>query len=227
MNRRQLPLDRNGATRIEVVWDSGGEDARVFFDGAQVHQFPNPASFMRGAIVALPDGSELRVRLRGFVGLDVRRNGVALPGSDMDPAFVLNRTSSLMFMIGGIGLAFEAEKFIRATSDDERLFFGFQAMGDVVFLLLAFLTKRGSRFALGVAVVMVLVSFGFSFSFHRGIVATIWSGCVFAILAQRFSASEKSPKGSTGPIAQPVDRVKRHRKRDAYDWPSRFDDDAK
>jgi hypothetical protein len=167
---------------------------RVFVDGVLQHNFENAHSLRKGADLALADGSRLSVRMMALASLDVRRDGVPLPGSDSDRRHSLSVAASLMFWIGGIMLAFELETIVRKVNRDlDFTFAGVQALGDVVFLCLGVLTKRGARWALGVAVTMALVSTVVSWVDHRGVVSTIWQGFVFALLAQRFAATSPAP----------------------------------
>jgi hypothetical protein len=55
--------------------------------------------------VRLPDGSTIAIKMRGMLGLEIRRDGEVLPGSDLDPARVLKNAAFLALLLAAINVA--------------------------------------------------------------------------------------------------------------------------
>jgi hypothetical protein len=190
MSRLRYALEPSGPTRLELVYEGPERGVRVFLDGAPIHTFANTKDLRRGATIALPEGGQLSLRQKAFGGLDVRRNGIPVPGCDSDVKFVLGTAARWMFWIGGVGLAVDVERLVRfAYGSPTWLFSAVQAFSDVVFLGLAALTRGGARWALGVGTAMMLVSAILSWPLIGSLVVTALDVFLFAFLAQRLAVT--------------------------------------
>jgi len=140
---RAFPLDRGGPERLTLSWEGPYGDARAALDGVDCASFDTAKLRRRGDTVALPDGSKLFVRVRGLLGLEVRRDGVALPGSDFDPKIVLRNAGILLVVIGGpIDAMTDAVRVSRGGP------IGWPVWLDGAMLVLGVATALGLRFAL-------------------------------------------------------------------------------
>ena len=93
---RRYALESGGEKRLELRWDTSFRQVRVLFDGEEVRTLERKKLPRDGEKVALPDGSTLSVRLRGFLGIELSRDGSHLPESDLDPRRVLRNAAFLM-----------------------------------------------------------------------------------------------------------------------------------
>jgi hypothetical protein len=189
-NRAVFAFEPGGPLRIELTWDDRLDDTRVFVDGELVHSFVGHHQLKQGAKISLRDGTILDVQWRGLGGFDLRRNGAPLPGSGSDRTAALPAAARTMFWVGGLGFAFDVEHILRASSHDVLWWYG--AVGaflDGVLLLLAVLTRRGARWALGVGAAWTLFAAFVTWSFDGSWIQITWRGLIFFLLFQRFVAT--------------------------------------
>src|SRR4051812_28360628 len=100
---RSYAIVRGGPARLVLSWAGSFRDARVTFDGVDV-----PCDAKKLEAVRLPDGSTLTIKMRGMLGLEIRRDGDVLPGSDLDPARVLRNAALLAGLLALINGASDA-----------------------------------------------------------------------------------------------------------------------
>src|SRR5512138_1146217 len=105
MPKRKFALERGGPKQLRVSWRRGLRDFEVALDGAGAWRL-EPAAVRAGAAVTLPGGATLRVqwvkRRWWSIGfrdaLRLERDGVPVPGSDLDPRVVARGGGRLMLL---------------------------------------------------------------------------------------------------------------------------------
>jgi hypothetical protein len=220
MDRKQFPFEPDGPVRVEITLPPKLEEVQVFVDGALVHTFFGGVTFMRGAAIALPDGTELTVRMRGFLGIDVRRDGKPLPGSAMDRVSSLRAAGQMMLLVGATSLALDLEHLLHYPRGFPRTYAVLETIGDLAFVGLALLTRRGARWALGLAVVTCLGGLALRWQTNRGLFTLLGQLLLFAFLARHFAATD----GKARPLARDAGAFASRKKRaNDLGWPSRDD----
>jgi hypothetical protein len=163
---RGYAFERGGRERVELRWGASFREVRVLFDGEDVVTLERRKIPREGAKVSLPDGSVLSVRLRGVLGIELLRDDVDLPGSDLEPRRVLRNAAILMALAaladGALDYAM-ARRALDVTSEagssiPRTLFISFGL--DAGLLLLALPTALGSRIALGIGIAAFASRFG-------------------------------------------------------------------
>jgi hypothetical protein len=167
---RLYSFEKGGPTRLEIRWRASFRELRVLVDGELVGTLEKKKIPREGAKLALPDGSTLSVRLSGLLGIELLRNGAALPGSDLDPRRVLRNAAFLMAVGACLDFATDGAMLRRALQLES---LGVPAAAsfwarpqslplvlDVTLLALAVPTFLGSRIALGVGIAAFASRFG-------------------------------------------------------------------
>ncbi len=93
---RRFPLEQGGPERLELRWTASFREIRVLFDGSEVAVVARAKMPREGEVVKLPDGSALTIRMRGLLGMELRRADAHVPGSDLEPGRILGHAAILM-----------------------------------------------------------------------------------------------------------------------------------
>ena len=165
---RLYAFERGGPKRLELRWGASFKEVRVLFEGADVGTLERKSLPRDGAKLTLPDGSVLSVRLRGFLGIELTRDGVHLPESDLDPRRVLRNAALLMGIAAVADVALDGLVARRALAAAETAGTGDAWSRDLVLplaldgalLVLAIPTALGSRIALAVGIAAFASRFG-------------------------------------------------------------------
>lgn len=166
---RTFPFEPGGPTRLELRWTASFRTIRVLLDGNLVGTLDRPKMPREGTELPLPDGSTLLVRLGGILGLELRRNGVHLPGSDLEPKRLLRHAAFLMIVAAVIDGATDGALLGRTRQVSveawESLPFWSRPHTmplalDLGLLLFAIPTALGSRIALAIGVLLFASRFG-------------------------------------------------------------------
>lgn len=192
---RGYALERGGPERVELRWGASFREVRVLFDGADVVTLERRKIPGEGAKVTLPDGSVLSVRLRGVLGIELLRDDVHLPGSDLEPRRVLRNAALLMALAaladGALDYAM-ARRALDLTGEPGgpiprtlTIAFGL----DAGLLLLVLPTALGSRIALGLGIAAFASRFGLGG--ERSTWTLIYGLCTTWLLATHFFATFK------------------------------------
>jgi hypothetical protein len=108
MPEQILALEPGGEPRIKLEWGGYMREFKIEFDGELVGEIDGGQSELKeGREFELPDGSLLTIRLNQsmfFDELEVKRDGVPLPGSAADPRNKFSFTISLVFFWGVISV---------------------------------------------------------------------------------------------------------------------------
>jgi hypothetical protein len=188
---RGYALERGGPERIELRWEASFRDVRVLFDGAEVAVLERKKIPREGAKITLPDGSVLSVRLRGVLGIELLRNEVHLPGSDLEPRRLLRNAAILMALaavVDGVADWAMARRAVAMTIDamsaplPRSLEIGLAL--DAALLLLVLPTALGSRVALGMGIAAFASRFGLGI--ERSTWTLIYGLCTTWLLATHF-----------------------------------------
>ena len=195
---RLYALEKGGASRLELRWRASFRQVRVLCDGKLLATLERRKMPKDGATVMLPDGSTLSVRLSGILGIELLRDGVHLPESDLDPRRVLCNASFLMALAaavdGGTDGALLRRVLDAAPEAWARLPFWSRPWVlplalDATLLAFAVPTFLGSRAALAVGIAVFAARFGLekehaTWTLIYGVIAT-W------VLATHFFATFK------------------------------------
>jgi hypothetical protein len=100
---RSYAIERGGPARLVLSWEGSYRAIRVSLDGVDVEVDPKKLD-----AVKLPDGSTVALKMRGMLGIEIRRNGEVLPGSDLDPRRVLKNAAFLGLLLAAINGASDA-----------------------------------------------------------------------------------------------------------------------
>lgn len=200
-------FEPGGPTRVTCRWDGLFNNIHVLFDGQEIGRFPDKDAAKRGGTLRAPDGSELGVIFKDDLSgprVEVTRNGAPMPRSAADAAQAFKSASGFLFFLGGLNMALGAA----AMGGVEIL----QAMGlglasllqGALYVALGFFTRRGSRAALGVGMVL------FGLDALYALIAPISAGhspplagiavraAIFMGLFQSFSATSAAKKATPG-----------------------------
>lgn len=170
MPKKQFALEAGGPKRLHLKWKGIWKNMEVRLDEQLLGTVENQAMLKQGRSFALPDGSQLLVKLTSGVGaeLQVSRDGVPLPGSGGDPVARVATAAHVMMFIGGfnivlgvIAIALDSEMLQMIGLGLPSLIFG------LVYAVLGFAVKKAhSLVALvagtGLFVVDGLVTVGFA-----------------------------------------------------------------
>ncbi len=163
---RRFPLERGGPERLELRWTASFREVTVLFDGGEVTKVDRPKIPRDGATVALPDGSTLTIRLNGLLGMGVARNGVPLPGSDLEPRRLLRNAAMLMGLAALLDTASDGVLARRARALSVGLSVPFprehvyRLALDGALVTLAIATAFGTRVGLALGVAAFAARFG-------------------------------------------------------------------
>jgi hypothetical protein len=187
---RGYALERGGPDRIELRWGASFREVRVLFDGAEVTTLERKKIPRDGTKVTLPDGSVLSVRLRGVLGIELLRDDVHLPGSDLEPRRILRNAALLMTLAALADGAMDgvvARRVVLATATYGGSLPSATSLAlalDAALLLLALPTVLGSRVALGVGIAAFASRFGLGG--ERSSWTLIYGVCTTWLLATHF-----------------------------------------
>lgn len=152
---RSYPIEPRGPERVTLSWEGSFRDLRVAFDGVECATLDAKKVTGRGDRAPLPDGSMLFVRVRGMLGVEVRRDDAPLPHSDLDPKRLLRNAGALLGVVAAIDLFTDVERW-RHGAEGIKPLIGLEAG----MMLLAFTTFFGQpvALALGVAAIAARVA---------------------------------------------------------------------
>jgi hypothetical protein len=177
---------------------------RVLFDGVEVVTLVRKKIPSDGAKVSLPDGSVLSVRLRGVLGIELLRDDVHLPGSDLEPRRVVRNGALLMAIAaladGALDFAMARRALAAAADSAESGTAAFSLASiprtlsisfglDAALLLLVIPTALGSRIALALGIAAFASRFGLGV--ERSTWTLIYGLCTTWLLATHFFATFK------------------------------------
>lgn len=174
MHTKSYAIEKDAEKRLTVTWQGNWKDVTIAFDGQIVGVIPNRKALSVGNEMALPDGSQLKVKLaQNFFGYELQllRNDKPLPGSSSEPSTRLKLAyqtlyfiASLNLFLGVITLFFQIE-FLQMLGVG-----GYSVVFGLVFMALAFFTQRESSLALIIAVIL------FALDGIVGFIGTILAG---------------------------------------------------
>jgi hypothetical protein len=154
-------IEPGGPKRLTIDSRPMWENCQIFFDGAIVGTIPNFSALMAGLDFPLPDGSTLRVLYTNkfLIGqFHVLRNGKPLPGSESDPNVQLRNACLVLYLVGVydvvVGLLVGLFNVKLLASMGVTIW---SSLIGAIFLLLAYLTSRGAKTALVLAIGLFLV----------------------------------------------------------------------
>jgi len=160
MPSTRYAFEPGGEPRIGVDWTGMWKNVAVTLDGQRLGDFADSKALQSGRRFALPDGTQLEVKLAQLPMPELRllRDGVPLPGSPSDPQQLVRSAGQLICVLGalstGLGLLVAALDIGFLTN----LGFGLaSALGSVVFGLLGLAVLRGSAPALGAAFLLYAI----------------------------------------------------------------------
>lgn len=176
MPESKFALEREGPKRITIQTAGANAPFVVFFDDREVATVER-AEAERIHVLSLPDGStlELRYEKRGAWGnsyeLHLLRNGAPLPGSVGDPVERAKQGGYLLFFIAALNLACGAAALLGGVDALAQAGAGVGSMiAAGLYGVLGFLTMRGSRVALGIAMALYVLDWlaGVALSLDEG-----------------------------------------------------------
>jgi hypothetical protein len=153
-------IEPGGPKRVTIDSRPMWQNCQIFFDGTLVGTIPNYTALMAGLDFPLPDGSILRVLYTNkfLIGqFHVLRNGKPLPGSESDPnvqmrnAFLVTYAVGVYDIVVGLLVGLFNVKFLATMGVTI-----WSSLIGAIFLLLAYLTSRGSKLALILAIALFL-----------------------------------------------------------------------
>jgi hypothetical protein len=158
MPAKSYAIEQNGPKRLTVSWKFGWRDTTVSLDGQTVGVIPNQKALQQGQTFALPDGSQIFVRLVSRLSgteLEVMRNGQPMPGSASDPQSRLKAAYQITYFIAGLNLLLGVLSLLIKSEFLQTLsYWPVSIAFGLVFLALGFLTQRRSSVALIAAIVI-------------------------------------------------------------------------
>lgn len=144
MQKKQFTLESDGQHQLELTWKSFWQDFTVYLDGAPLGTL-KPRELRAGHSYSLPDGSELKVRLRQSLlaaELEVLQDERPLPGSATDPLQRVKQAYTVIFVIGGFNLLLGIAGIFSETELMSLLGAGWgTAVLGIFLLILGWLTK--------------------------------------------------------------------------------------
>src|SRR5689334_21858427 len=104
MPTRKFVFELEGPKRLELSWKWMFRNVDVRVDGKSVGVIPNRGAMKEGCVFQLPDGSMLSVKLgTGFGGgIELLRDGVALPGSDTVEHTQVKVAAQILYFIAAL-----------------------------------------------------------------------------------------------------------------------------
>lgn len=149
-------LEPGGPKRLTIDNNYAWKDSVAKLDGVEIGRIPDMKALQTGVDFTLPDGSILhfqQIRKLFFNVVAITRNGINLPGSQADPQLYVRSAYRMLYLIGGLSLFVGIISVFSET---------FQEIGGnwlsvllgLIFLVLAFLTKRGSKTALIIGIIL-------------------------------------------------------------------------
>lgn len=159
MPKHEFAIEVGGPKRIAVSWRGLWKDIEIAFDGKLIGRIESKKELKKGAAFALPDGSELSVKLTTVEikeELHVLRNGAPLPGSVSDPAQRVKGALGVLYFVAGANIVVGLVAWLGNIEvlQEYGLGFGSIVIG-AVYAALAFVVKsKQSRVALVVAMLL-------------------------------------------------------------------------
>jgi hypothetical protein len=167
MPSKRYALERDGPERLEVSWSGGFKDLSFTLDGSVLALFATPDELGAQRILPVPDGSRLEVvfaKYGPFPELRISRDGVALPGSPMDPHFQVGQASMVLYIVAGLNAALGVVAALLDITFLKASGIGWPSVvAGAVYAGLAALVQRGSALALGFAVALFILDGVFTF----------------------------------------------------------------
>lgn len=175
MPTKQFAFEANGPKRLQLSWGPfRWSDFNVSVDGAELGTC-TAREFRSGCEFSLPDATRLYTRFT-MSGVDVRRDGKALPGAALDPHVMFKSAYLTVLWVGGGNLLVGALSLLNEELRDA-LGWPTLLLGGV-FLALGPYVKRESKGALiGAVSIAGLLSVGLVLGLPRtlpGIPLTAW-----------------------------------------------------
>ncbi len=159
MPKQNYKLSATDPRKITIEWSGLWKNMRLSIDGEELGTIPDSNALKAGRAFAVPGGGQLDVKLlTGLQArLELRYNGVALPGSAADPQTMLNLARGVIWFMGGLtllaGLVAElgqVEFLLRLGMNWISVLVG------VVMVALGYFVGKRSAAALGVACGLVI-----------------------------------------------------------------------
>ena len=107
MPKNEFPLEEGGPKRVRIEWKGMFKNVSVQFDGVELGVIPDKKALKELNAFDLPDGSTLTVQfVQGLAntGLEVRRNGRALPGTAGDPGTKFKTAYYVIYFVAGLNI---------------------------------------------------------------------------------------------------------------------------
>lgn len=112
---QRFPLEPGGPERLSLIHNRMGTKSTIAIDGKPLLADLTRKQLGEGVAVTLPDGSSLTVKMiaAGFLkgdqnGLDIRRNGIPIPGSVGTPEHAVRTaktTGIFLYVLAGLNAA--------------------------------------------------------------------------------------------------------------------------
>jgi hypothetical protein len=155
--------------RLEITWSSNFKNTIVRFDGKPIGSVPTRQELEAGKSFPLGGGSEVKVQLRKtWIGyrIKVESDGRPLPESPSRASLILRGASNVIFFIAGLNLLFGVFVItvLAPTGSQSQsagsLDLGLGGLfGGLLYLVLGFFTRRGSKVALLIAGAVYALNF--------------------------------------------------------------------
>jgi uncharacterized Zn finger protein (UPF0148 family) len=155
--KHSYAITPNGEKRLLITWKGVWNQVTIFFDNKMIGAITDKRALMAGKEFLLPDGSKLKVRLDRQSGLNVLRDGKALPGSASDPEAKFKGAHQVacgfVYWIGGLTLVLGlANSLFNLSILGSKANGAFQIAAGFIFLALGYLAQRKWRPALMLAI---------------------------------------------------------------------------
>jgi hypothetical protein len=176
MPTRRFALEQEGPKRLELSWKGRFKNVDVLVDGQSIGVVPNRAALKEGRVFALPDSSSLSLKLRQGAfnsSIELKRNGVPLPGSDTDARTQVKTAGQLVYFVAalnallGLAVLVFNVKSLEAMAGANGIGAFFMAG---LYSVLAFFTMGGSAWAL---IASMLI---YSLDWVYGVIASVQAG---------------------------------------------------
>jgi hypothetical protein len=156
MGKLSYALEPGGPKRLTIDTNFGWRNSIVKFDGVEIGRIADLGTLKKGVDFTLPDGSALHMQYvfkYNTISIKITRNGIDLPGSQIDPHSTVKGASNILYIIGGFSILLG---FLSSASDLSQEYGGswLSILLGLVLLLLGFLTRRGSKTALIIAIIL-------------------------------------------------------------------------
>ena len=156
MQKLTYALEPNGPKRLEVSWKAMWKAFTVKVDDRVVGRASGQKELREGKRFRLKDGSYLSVKLVNKltgVDLEILHDGQPLPGTSADPATRLKNAYRTVFLVAGLNTVLGLVAVLLEAPFLQALGIGFYSiLFGLVFVVLGFLVRKGSQFALILAI---------------------------------------------------------------------------